>query len=266
MLNRGYAETSLGQIHYVEQGSGPVLLLLHQTPRSHDEFRELIPLLSSSYRVIAIDMYGFGDSAKFPAPHTIEKFADGVFAFLEAKGIEKFSIYGHHTGGIVAIEVSSRTPSQVTALIISGTTYTDAEYRRLHANGEGVDSAEIAEDGTHLIQLWSIRQPFYPKNRPDLLNRFIRDALAADLDPAEGHLACARYEMEKSIGKITSPTLILGAESDPFSFPHIEPVRNGLSSAALVEVVVIEGGMIPLVEQKTHEVATAIRNFLERVL
>ncbi|MEI6250741.1 MAG: alpha/beta hydrolase [Actinomycetes bacterium] len=265
MVKRGYAQTPLGQMHYVEQGSGPVLLLLHQTPRSHDEFRELIPLLADSYRVIAMDMYGFGDSAKFPAPHTIEKFADGAFALLDSLGISEFALYGHHTGGIVAIEMASRMPARVLALIASGTTFTDAEYRRVHAQGEGVDFAEIADNGTHLTRLWSIRHPFYPKNRPDLLNRFIRDALAEGVDPVEGHLACARYEMEKSIGKVTSPTLILGAQADPFSFSHVEPVRAALVSARSIDLVVIEGGMIPLVEQKSAEIAQAIRDFVGRV-
>ena len=266
MVKRGYAQTPLGQMHYAEQGSGAVLLLLHQTPRSHDEFRELMPLLSDSYRVIAMDMYGFGGSAKFPAPHTIEKFADGALALLDSLGISEFSIYGHHTGGIVSLEIASRTPARVSALIVSGTTYTDAEYRRIHAQGEGVDFAEIADDGTHLTQLWSIRHPFYPKGRPDLLNRFIRDALAEGVDPVEGHLACARYEMEKSIGNVTSPTLIIGAKADPFSFPHIQPVRDALVAAKSVDVVEIEGGMIPLVEQKSVDVALAIREFLGRVL
>jgi pimeloyl-ACP methyl ester carboxylesterase len=66
-----YIETSLGQLHYAEQGAGKPMLLLHQTPRSFDEFRELIPLLAHDNRVIAMDMYGFGRSAKFPIPHSI---------------------------------------------------------------------------------------------------------------------------------------------------------------------------------------------------
>ena len=72
--------------------------------------------------------------------------------------------------------------------------------------------------------------------------------------------------MEKSIQRITAPVLILGAQSDPFSFPHIQPVRDALVAARSVDVVVIEGGMIPLVEQKSAEVAHAIREFLGRSL
>ena len=55
------------------------------------------------------------------------------------------------------------------------------------------------------MELWAMRAPFYPPNRPDLLDRFIRDALAPGLDPVEGHRACARYRMEERIGLVTAP-------------------------------------------------------------
>jgi hypothetical protein len=46
----------------------------------------------------------------------------------------------------------------------------------------------------------------------------------------------------------------------------VEPVRAALVSARSIDLVVIEGGMIPLVEQKSAEIAQAIREFLVRVL
>jgi pimeloyl-ACP methyl ester carboxylesterase len=62
---RAYVDTPFGQLHYASAGEGPVLLLLHQTPRSHDEFRELQPLLAVGRRM---DMLGFGMNAPLPAP------------------------------------------------------------------------------------------------------------------------------------------------------------------------------------------------------
>ena len=47
---KGYATTPLGQLHYVEAGNGVPILLLHQTPRSFDEFAEVLPLLATSHR------------------------------------------------------------------------------------------------------------------------------------------------------------------------------------------------------------------------
>ena len=63
----------------------------------------------------------------------------------------------------------------------------------------GCDAAVVDEHGGHLTTWWTQRQPHYPQGRPDLLNRFIRDALAPGVDPLEGHLACARYVMEQRV-------------------------------------------------------------------
>jgi len=114
---KGYAETAYGQPHYAETGTGPVLLLLHQTPRSHDEFREVQPLLATGRRVIAMDMLGFGMSAPLAPPQTIEPIADGAFALLDALGVAEAAVLGHHTGGVVAIEMTARRPERIRALI-----------------------------------------------------------------------------------------------------------------------------------------------------
>ena len=143
-----YVDTSLGQLHYAEMGTGRPILLLHQTPRSHDEFRELIPLLAKENRVIAMDMYGFGRSAKFPAPHTIESYAEGAVVLMSALGISKINLLGHHTGALVALEVAASHPNLIENLLISSMPYTDAIYREKHKDGDDVDDAEIKKDGS----------------------------------------------------------------------------------------------------------------------
>ena len=114
-----YIDTRLGQIHIAEEGSGEVLLLLHQTPRSWDEFRELIPLLSDKFHVIAMDMYGFGQSQKFPSPHTIDDYADGVVALLEALHLHEINLMGHHTGALVAFAYTATYPESVKNLVLT---------------------------------------------------------------------------------------------------------------------------------------------------
>ncbi|GAB2587210.1 alpha/beta hydrolase [Paractinoplanes abujensis] len=261
-MTRGYAATPYGQMHYAELGEGPVLLLLHQTPRSYDEFREVQPLLAAGHRVIAMDMRGFGLSAPLPAPQTIEAIAEGAFALLDALGVERAAVLGHHTGGAVAIEMAAAAPDRIGALVLSSAPWTDAAYREGHAGGPGVDEAETAADGTHLTQLWALRQPYYPAGRPDLLDRFVRDALAPGVDPAEGHMACARYVMEDRIGLVTAPVLLIGAAEDPFALPDVERLQKHLTNAVRVETTVIEGGTIPLMEQKAPDVAAVTLKFL----
>ena len=161
---------------------------------------------------------------------------------------------------------NSARPDLTSALGLSSAPWTDAEFRIKHADGPGVDDAIAKADGSHLMELWAMRAPFYPPNRPDLLDRFIRDALAPGLDPVEGHRACARYRMEERIGLVTAPVLMIGAAADPFAMPDLPRVREALTASRDVQTVIIEGGMIPLMETHAVEVAEAIEVFLGNVL
>lgn len=224
-----------------------------------------------------MDMYGFGQSAKPGAPQSIEQYAEGVVALADALGLGRFAVLGHHTGMFVASEVAAAVPERVTAALFSGGEYGDAGYREetLREMAEGgvrdggsevdVDVAPVQEDGSHLTALWAKRYPLYPSGRPDILNRFIRDALAPDVDPSEGHFACARYVMEGRVGLVTAPVLLIAATADPVSYPHAATLAGAYTSAAKVEVVEIEGGRIPLMEEKHAEVAAAVEDFLDRV-
>jgi pimeloyl-ACP methyl ester carboxylesterase len=260
----GYATTPLGQLHYAEQGRGPVVLLLHQTPRSLDEFRELQPLLATEYRTIAMDMPGFGNSAPLPAPQTIEDYARGAAALLHALGVRRAAVIGHHTGGAVAVELAAMDGDLVSALVLSSTPWTDPAFRAAHRHGPGVDDSPRQDDGAHLTTWWAQRRPHYPEPATGLLDRFVRDALAPGLDPREGHLVCARYEMEQRIGLVTAPVLLVGAARDRFALPALASLSAHLAAAASVQTAVIPDGTIPLMEQKPREVAAAVLPFLAR--
>jgi pimeloyl-ACP methyl ester carboxylesterase len=273
----GFADTPLGQLHYAEAGEGTPVILLHQTPRSWDEFREVLPLLGRTHRAIAMDMYGFGVSAKPEAgtPQTIEQYADGALALADALGIDRFVVMGHHTGSFVASEVAAKAPGRVLAAIMSAGEYADAHFREsstkaMHGEVEqsaagDVDVAPVQEDGSHLVVLWGKRYPLYPQGRPDILNRYIRDALAPGVDPAEGHLACGRYVMEDRVEHVTAPVLLLANTADPVSYPHTRTLAGAYTNAASVDVVEIEGGTVAVMEQKTTEVVAAAQEFLAKV-
>lgn len=258
----GYADTHLGQLHHADAGEGPPILLLHQTPRSLDEFAEVQPLLATDRRVVAMDMYGFGMSAKPSGPQSIEQYAEGALALLDALGITTVDVLGHHTGAYVAAELAAAVPHRVRSLIQSGAGFASADYRARPPHA--VDVAPIAEDGSHLGVLWSQRRPVYPAGRPDLLDRFIRDALAPGVDPHEGHVACRRYVQEDRIGLVTCPVLVLAQTADPHSYPRTETLAGAFVNAAAVEVVRIEGGSVAAMEQRPVEVVAAVRSFLGR--
>jgi pimeloyl-ACP methyl ester carboxylesterase len=258
-LRFGYADGPFGQLHYVESGTGPPLLCLHQAPRSWDEYAELIPLLRARLRVVALDTPGMGASAAPPpGGATIEAYADAAVALLDHLGLARTSVLGHHTGGVIALDLAARHPDRVDRLILSSTAWVDAAARERRRSRPPIDAVEPAEDGTHLVELWRRRRAFYPAERPDVLERFVHDALAAR-DAEEGHLAVGRYRMEDRISAVRAPTLCLGASADPFAFPELQPLASRIRGAT---TAVIEGGTVGLLEDKASEVAELVLAFL----
>jgi pimeloyl-ACP methyl ester carboxylesterase len=258
-ISRHYAYTPLGQIHYAECGAGEPLLLLHQTPRSWDEFRELLPLLGSAHRAIAMDTLGFGNSAR-PCEHSIEAYAAGAVALLDALGIDRADVLGHHTGGVVAVELAASAPRRVNRLVLSSTPMVDAAARERRRHRPPIDLVTVEADGTHLTRLWGRRQAFYPPGRADLLTRFVRDAVLVEPGELEaGHEAVGRYRMEERLPLLAGPVLCIGASADPYAYPELEPLARELQGAS---IAVIDGGMVPLMEQRPTEVARAVLAFL----
>lgn len=261
VVRRGFVDTPEGQIHYAAAGEGKSVLLLHQTPRSWDEYRDVLPILGEKYRAIAMDTIGFGDSYRLGQEGTVEEYARGVIQLLDALSIKRTSIVGHHTGGVIAVEVAATYPDRVDKLVLSSTPYVDVEDREQRKTRRPIDEVELKEDGSHLAELWQRRMGFYPKNRPDLLRRLVIDALKVSEGMEEGHRAVSRYRMEEKVPLIKAPTLVLAGSDDPFSFPRLKPLAESVKGSV---TAVIQGGMVPMVDQLPEEFARVVMRFLDK--
>jgi pimeloyl-ACP methyl ester carboxylesterase len=110
------------KIFYREAGpkNAPTLVLLHGYPSSSHMFRNLIPLLSDKYHVLAPDYPGFGYSDT-PSPeqyaYTFDHLADTIDHFLDQRGITKYTIYIQDYGAPVGFRLATRHPGQVQAII-----------------------------------------------------------------------------------------------------------------------------------------------------
>jgi pimeloyl-ACP methyl ester carboxylesterase len=262
-IRRGYADVAHGQMHYAECGdaasAAAPIVLLHQTPRSWREYEQVLPLVGGRRRAIAIDTAGFGASDPVPRDVGIAAWAEAALQLLDALAIDRAHLVGHHTGGVIAIEIAARAPARVTALTLSSTPYTDAAFRRDRAERPPIDAVAPSDDGSHLAALWQKRQPFYPHARPDLLQAFVADALQASGDVEAGHRAVASYRMEDRIGAVRAPVLLLHATNDPFAAPHLAQWRRLLPAA---KVATIAGG-VPLPDQCPREFAAAVLVFVD---
>jgi len=262
-IRRAFADLSVGQVHYAACGdpTAPAVLLLHQSPRSWTEYRAVLPLIGARRRAIAMDTAGFGDSADGGVPASIEQWARVACELLDALGIEKVDVVGHHTGGVIAVELAAAFPQRVRSLVLSSTPYTDEPFRKARAQRPPIDEVAPSEDGTHLAALWQKRQGFYPAGRPELLEAFVLDALKV-ARVEEGHRAVASYRMEERIGSIAQPVLIVRATDDPFAAPHAAELQHHLPQARIAD---IEGGMVPLPDQMPDAFARTVLDFLENL-
>ncbi|GAA4835217.1 hypothetical protein GCM10023201_24570 [Actinomycetospora corticicola] len=259
-MRHRFAETRYGQIHYVEDGVGDPVLLLHQTPRSGDEYRDLVPMLAATHRAIAPDTPGFGLSDGPTTRWTIEAFAAGILDLCDALDLGAVGLVGHHTGAVVATEIAATAPERVSALVLSGMPYVDAARREQVATGRPpIDHVERATDGSHLQQLWDNRAPYYPADRPDLLERLVHDAVAVLDRVEEGHEAVNHYRMEDRIGRITAPTLVLCGELDTFSLPDVGKILAAIPGA---RSALLPDTGVPAMDHRPDLVAEELGRFL----
>ena len=260
-IHKAYADLPHGQVHYAECGprEAPAVLLLHQTPRSWAEYRAVLPLLGARYRTIAMDTVGFGESDALPGVPSIETWAAVAVQLLDALEIDRCHVVGHHTGGVIAVELAARHGARVASLVLSSTPYTDEAFRRARAERPPIDAVDPSDDGAHLTALWRKREAWYPRGRPDLLHAFVLDALKVR-DVEAGHRAVAAYRMEDRVASIRQPTLLILAPDDPFASGHAAEWLTHLPHAQGVD---IEGGMVPLPDQLPQAFSEAVLRFLD---
>ncbi len=238
-------------------------MLFHQTPRSWDEFRDVLPLLGQERRAIAMGTPGYGDSSPLAqGEDSIERWAEVATSLLDALEIERAALVGHHTGSYVAAELAARWPERVSALVLSSMAIATEDERLQHASGRAVvDEVDPLADGSHVLELWRLRAPMYPPGT-DLLERFLIDCLTAGPRAAEGHRVVSSYPSEQRVRDVLCPTLLIGATADPHAYPALPALCAALPHARCVE---IEGGMVPLPDQLPAEFAAAVAEFLDDV-
>lgn len=111
-----------GRLHYIDEGSGEILLFLHGNPVWSYTYRKLIKELSKTYRCIAIDHIGFGLSEKpeefsyLPKDHS-----ENLKEFIELKKLENISLFVNDWGGPIGLNYAVDHANNINKLIIFNT-------------------------------------------------------------------------------------------------------------------------------------------------
>jgi pimeloyl-ACP methyl ester carboxylesterase len=103
---------------YRMEGNGPALLLLHGIAGSSRTWRDVFPLLTDRFTVIAPDLMGHGQSEKPVGDYSLGAFASGIRDLLEVLGIDRASVVGQSFGGGVAMQLAYQHPEQCERLVL----------------------------------------------------------------------------------------------------------------------------------------------------
>lgn len=109
---------------YFDEGSGPVVLCIHGSgpgASAVSTWRNNVPALAGTHRVIGLDLVGFGASTAIgDVPYTVPTWAQQCFALLDALGIDTVSPVGNSLGGRIAMEMALMKPARMDKLVLMG--------------------------------------------------------------------------------------------------------------------------------------------------
>jgi pimeloyl-ACP methyl ester carboxylesterase len=108
-------------IGYTDKGRGVPLLFVHGFPLSRGAWQKQIDALRSSYRIIAPDLRGFGESQAGTGPVTMAQYADDLHALLQELSTGPVVLIGHSMGGYVSLAFLRQYPRMVRGLVLVGT-------------------------------------------------------------------------------------------------------------------------------------------------
>jgi pimeloyl-ACP methyl ester carboxylesterase len=270
------------QVFYREGGdaNAPVILLLHGFPSSSFMFRELIPCLASDYRVIALDLPGFGFTEVPPErkySYSFDQLALTTEAFTRTLKLDRYAIYVFDYGAPTGFRLAMAHPERVTAIVSqNGNAYEEGlgdawdPIRRYWAtptaeNRDILRQSVLTAGGTRWQYVHGVANPESvapesytldtallerPGNKEIQLDLFLDYASNVKLYP----------KFQEYFRKSKPPLLAIWGKNDPFFVPAgAEAYRKDIPSA---KIEFLDTGHFAL-ETHVVEIASAMRHFLE---
>jgi pimeloyl-ACP methyl ester carboxylesterase len=155
-IKKGFVNVTTGQVHYRMAGSGPPIILLHDSPRSSVLHIPLLEYFSDKFTVIAIDTPGYGNSSALShdLQPEIPDFADALAETIISFGIDKCPVYGFHTSSKILLEFAANHPNKVSIAIMDGLSLpigdTDHDFIKNYMR-----PFQITETGSYLAEEWT---------------------------------------------------------------------------------------------------------------
>lgn len=223
-VHKNYMSINGSQFFYRSIGSGPVILLLHPSPRSSAMMEPLMQILAPHFTVVAPDTPGYGLSAKSKTTiNTVNDYAYFIEALRTELGVDNLSLYGSASGAQLGIGYALAHPEKITRLYLDNAAHFEEDICNEILDNYFIDITP-RKDGSHLIKLWDhvcnscLFFPWYDeseKNRiaqelppASIIQNIVNDYLSAGVDYALAYKAAFKNERANNVQSLVTNTTI----------------------------------------------------------
>ncbi len=229
------------RLHFVEQGAGEPVILLHGFAGDLRMWSAAIPSLAEDYRVVALDVRGHGRSGK---PHEPEAYGlelvEDVVRLCEHLDLERAHVVGYSMGAMIALKLASAHPERTLSIVAGGFGW--AEMRSERWKKLSADISGSLERGQGIGPLMEYLTPA-GRPKPSAEELMLMNQLLLATNDVQALAAAARgfqaLELEEPKLRASQvPLLAIVGEVDPLR-PDVERLRGVVPD---LELVVVEGG------------------------
>jgi pimeloyl-ACP methyl ester carboxylesterase len=239
------------KIAFDTQGKGEAIVLLHGFLENSNIWESLLPVLSKTHQVIAIDLLGHGETERIGYIHSMETMAASVNCVLEKLQVETAGFIGHSMGGYVALAFAELFPQKINQLVLlNSTTVADSEERKQNRDRAKV----LVKQNKGAFISMAIKNLFTDKTR-NLFRKEINYLIEeASQIPAEDIIASieglkTRKERTKILKNFQGKKLIITGKNDTV-VPFAEILQ--ISRNTNTEMNIFEDGHMSYIENKTE--------------
>ncbi|OWW21027.1 alpha/beta fold hydrolase [Noviherbaspirillum denitrificans] len=255
-------------LHYVDEGQGPVVVLIHGSGASLHAWEGVARQLRSTNRVVRVDLPGSGLSG-FDAgnDYSIDTYIGYLRAFLDALGIDRAVIAGHSVGGQVAWRYALQDPQRVRGLVLAASTGYPAPSPLVWRLAQVPVVGEVLSRLTpRFVVEENVREVFADQAQatPELVDRYHRLLLREGArDAMLSRMRSVAFDGHEQIGALRVPGLVLWGESDTW-LPPAYGRRFAKEWQGTALVTYPDTGH-NLIEERADAVAADMRGWLKRL-
>jgi pimeloyl-ACP methyl ester carboxylesterase len=256
--------------HRVE-GKGSPVLLVHGFPTSSWDWARIWPALAAEHRVLALDLIGFGFSAKpRDFAYSVMAYSDLIESLLDREGVKRYHLVAHDLGVSVAQELLARKAPITSLCLLNGGLFPETHRallgQKLLASPIGPIVARLMTFGTFARNMRQVcARPIADEELRGMWQLLQRDGGALILPKLIGYIEERKRQRERWVGALARtdvPVRLIDGLDDPVSGAHM--VARYRALVPRPDVVELRGvGHYPQVEAP-DEVLAAVRAQLAR--